>query len=375
MHLSLVCHLRQRLCLVAGGNHLAETRVHQLLQAGADILVCASELTPGLSALAEQQQIRWNQGRYHSGLLKGCWLVVATTSDQTLNNQISRETNSAQIFCEISQQQGSSAVLQTTATVLPPEMNIPSPGAGEVALVGAGPGDAGLLTLKALSCLQQADVVLADRLVSDDIRALICPATEYISVGKQCGRHSTTQQQINQLLISQAQSGKRVVRLKGGDPLIFGRGGEELEALAATGIRFSVVPGITAASGCAAYAGIPLTHRDYADSLRLITGHTKHAASPPFLSGISPSQTTVFYMGLQQAGDIYQQLTAAGVSDQTPVAVIGKGTRREQKVSVGILHELQQLCKDAASPALIIVGEVVRLQHSLNWFSAGQNLI
>jgi len=148
--------------------------------------------------------------------------VVATTSDQTLNNQISRETNSAQIFCEISQQQGSSAVLQTTATVLPPEMNIPSPGAGEVALVGAGPGDAGLLTLKALSCLQQADVVLADRLVSDDIRALICPATEYISVGKQCGRHSTTQQQINQLLISQAQSGKRVVRLKGGDPLIFG---------------------------------------------------------------------------------------------------------------------------------------------------------
>ncbi|EKN4687582.1 siroheme synthase CysG [Yersinia ruckeri] len=241
---------------------------------------------------------------------------------------------------------------------------------GEVVLVGAGPGDAGLLTLKGLQQIQQADVVVYDRLVSDEVMNLVRRDAERIFVGKRAGHHCVPQEQINQILLDQAQLGKRVVRLKGGDPFIFGRGGEELETLAGTGIPFSVVPGITAASGCSAYSGIPLTHRDHAQSVRLITGHAKSDNQLDWANLAAEQQTLVFYMGLSQAGDIQRQLIHHGMNATTPVALIENGTSRQQKVVSGELNQLALLSQQVNSPSLIIVGSVVSLREKLNWFSS-----
>ena len=241
---------------------------------------------------------------------------------------------------------------------------------GEVVLVGAGPGDAGLLTLKGLQQLQQADVVIYDRLVSDEIINLARRDAERIFVGKQSGYHSLPQEQINQLLSDKAGEGKRVVRLKGGDPLIFGRGGEELEHLHQAGIPFSVVPGITAASGCAAYSGIPLTHRDHSQGVRMITGHVKQDDSLDWASLAGEKQTLVFYMGLTQAAHIQEKLLEQGLSDTTPEALIEKGTTKAQKVFTGQLAELASLAQQAASPSLMIIGNIVGLRDKLNWFQS-----
>ncbi|CAI1106960.1 Siroheme synthase [Serratia rubidaea] len=241
---------------------------------------------------------------------------------------------------------------------------------GEVVLVGAGPGDAGLLTLKGLQQIQQADVVVYDRLVSDEVMALVRRDAERIFVGKRAGDHCVAQAQINQILLEQAQRGKRVVRLKGGDPFIFGRGGEELETLAAGGIAFSVVPGITAASGCSAYSGIPLTHRDHAQSVRLVTGHAKADGDLDWATLAAGQQTLVFYMGLSQAGEIQRQLIAHGMAADTPVALVENGTTCRQRVLEGELRQLPALAQQAASPSLIIVGSVVSLRSKLNWFAS-----
>ena len=241
---------------------------------------------------------------------------------------------------------------------------------GEVVLVGAGPGDAGLLTLKGLQQIQQADVVVYDRLVSDEVMALVRRDAERIFVGKRAGDHCVPQAQINQILLEQAQRGKRVVRLKGGDPFIFGRGGEELETLAAGGIAFSVVPGITAASGCSAYSGIPLTHRDHAQSVRLVTGHAKADGDLDWATLAAGQQTLVFYMGLSQAGEIQRQLIAHGMAADTPVALVENGTSCRQRVLEGELRQLPALAQQAASPSLIIVGSVVSLRSKLNWFAS-----
>jgi uroporphyrin-III C-methyltransferase/precorrin-2 dehydrogenase/sirohydrochlorin ferrochelatase len=241
---------------------------------------------------------------------------------------------------------------------------------GEVVLVGAGPGDAGLLTLKGLQQIQQADVVVYDRLVSDEVMTLVRRDAERIFVGKRAGHHCVPQKQINQILLQQAQLGKRVVRLKGGDPFIFGRGGEELEMLAAANIPFSVVPGITAASGCSAYSGIPLTHRDHAQSVRLVTGHAKSDGGLDWSTLAAGQQTLVFYMGLTQAAEIQRQLIAHGMPAATPVALVENGTSCRQRVIEGELSQLGTLALQAASPSLIIVGSVVSLRSKLNWFSS-----
>ncbi|WON76733.1 siroheme synthase CysG [Serratia sp. UGAL515B_01] len=240
---------------------------------------------------------------------------------------------------------------------------------GEVVLVGAGPGDAGLLTLKGLQQIQQADVVVYDRLVSDEIMALVRRDAERIFVGKRAGYHCVPQEQINQILLDHAQRGLRVVRLKGGDPFIFGRGGEELETLAEAGIPFSVVPGITAASGCSAYSGIPLTHRDHAQSVRLVTGHAKTDGELDWAQLVTEHQTLVFYMGLNQAPVIQQQLLAHGVEASMPIALIENGTSTRQRVIEGELAQLGALAAQATSPTLIIVGSVVSLRSKLNWFT------
>jgi uroporphyrin-III C-methyltransferase/precorrin-2 dehydrogenase/sirohydrochlorin ferrochelatase len=256
--------------------------------------------------------------------------------------------------------------LLTTSAAAPPA-------AGEVALVGAGPGDPELLTLKALRALQDADVILYDRLVSEAVLDLARRDAERICVGKAPGRLGCTQEEINALLIELAGRGKRVVRLKGGDPFVFGRGGEELQALAAAQINFSVVPGITAAVGAAAYAGIPLTHRDHAHSVSFVTGHHPGGPEPDWHALGKPGTTAVFYMGLSRLEDIAAKLLEHGAAASRPAGIIAQGTTANQRVVTATLGTIRKLSNEAnlQSPALLIVGDVVALHSALAWFNAG----
>ena len=238
---------------------------------------------------------------------------------------------------------------------------------GEVYIVGAGPGDPDLLTLKALDLMQRCDVVLHDALIDDRVLDRLRRDAEIIYVGKKAGAPSTPQSVINDQLVNLAHAGKRVLRLKGGDPFIFGRGGEEMEALIDAAIPFEIVPGITAGSGCAAYAGIPLTHREYAQSVRFVTGHPKEGqVDLPWDEMVNDNQTIVFYMGLGGLSSICEQMIAHGRADTTPIALIAKGTTDKQRVLVGTLSDIVEKVRktDVARPTLTIVGQVVTLASS-----------
>jgi uroporphyrin-III C-methyltransferase/precorrin-2 dehydrogenase/sirohydrochlorin ferrochelatase len=242
---------------------------------------------------------------------------------------------------------------------------------GSVALVGAGPGDPGLLTLRALRVLNEADVILHDRLGTDQVLELARRDAERIEVGKRAGGVGISQDAINALLVTHARAGKRVVRLKGGDPFVFGRGGEELEVLRAHGIDYEVVPGITAALACAAYAGVPLTHREHAQSLRLVTVHHKDSLQTvDWASLATERQTLAVYMGVSALDTLQAQLLAHGRAASTPFALVENGSRPEQRVVAGTLGELDAAARlhHVQSPALLIVGEVAAFAQTLHWF-------
>jgi uroporphyrin-III C-methyltransferase len=242
---------------------------------------------------------------------------------------------------------------------------------GTVYIVGSGPGDLDLLTLRAARLIGEADAIVYDHLIADGVLELARPDAEKIYAGKERSRHSVPQNELNQLLVRLARAGKQVVRLKGGDPFIFGRGGEEIETLVESGIAFEVVPGVTAAAGCAAYAGIPLTHREHAQAVAFATGHLKDGTiNLDWPSLARPRLTVVFYMGVGGLAEICQQMIAHGLPMDHPAAVVQNGTTRRQRVLTADLATLPAKVAAAgiSSPALIIVGTVVRLQQKLDWF-------
>ncbi|MFJ5162385.1 siroheme synthase CysG [Pantoea sp. NPDC088449] len=449
----LFCRLQGKRCLLVGGGDVAERKARLLLDAGADLHVGALEFSLAFQQWAEQGKLQLLHDHFQESWLEGCWLVIAATDDDVVNQQVGDAAELRRIFCNlVDAPQEASAIMpsivdrsplmiavssggrapvlarllrekleamlpqhlgqlaslagslrgrvkqtfnsmglrrafwerffasdrlaQTLANDDKPRADLivetlfdaPLAQQGEVVLVGAGPGDAGLLTLKGLQNIQKADVVVYDGLVSEPILNLVRRDAERIFVGKGSGNHCVPQSQINQLLLEQAQHGKRVVRLKGGDPFIFGRGGEELEVLAQHNIPFSVVPGISTASGGAAYSGIPLTHRDHAQSVSFVSGHMQQQSEMEWGKLAAEQHTLVFYMDLTQVPEIQRQLLDHDMDVATPVAIVKNCTTPQQQVEITTLAELSQFAKKFSSPALIIVGNVVKLRSQLRWF-------
>ncbi|NJC38880.1 uroporphyrin-III C-methyltransferase/precorrin-2 dehydrogenase/sirohydrochlorin ferrochelatase [Xanthomonas arboricola] len=370
----LLADLRGRAVLVIGGGAEAEHATAALLQAGALPLVGAPELNSQLRAWAQAGRLRWLAGRFEPAWLdlpdQPVWLTIAASTAPDLNDALHAAASARRLLTHDA----------TPAASVAPPARSPGPrtrvgqlSPGSVTLVGAGPGDPGLLTRHALRALRQADVLLYDRLVSPQILQLARRDALRVEVGKAAQGHSTRQEQIHALMREHARAGRRVVRLKGGDPFVFGRGGEELEFLRAHGIGFQVIPGITAAIACAAYAGIPLTHRDHAQSLRLITAHCKDSLDTLDWQALGQErQTLAFYMGVAGLESIQQRLLQAGRAPTTPFALVENGSRPQQRVITGTLASLAATAQQHAvrAPALLILGEVAGLAASLHWFGA-----
>ena len=428
-YLPIFAEVKDRPVLVIGGGEIAARKITFLLRAEAKVQIVAETLMPELAEKVEREEIQWRATVFEEQQLDDVFLVIAATEDDELNQRVYVAANARYRLVNVVDNQalcsfvfpsivdrspllvaisssGKAPVLsrilrekieallptnlgrlaetasywrhhikthlKTTAErrrfwervftgrfaslmlagnkdeaekALEDELRQPEKRPGEIILVGAGPGDAGLLTL------------------------LVRRDAETICVGKSAAGVSVPQQEINRLLLEAAKAGKTVIRLKGGDPFIFGRGGEELQAAAEEGIPFQVVPGVTAAAGATAYAGIPLTHRDYAQSVTFITGHFGAENSPLDWARLAQSgQTLAIYMGSLKAAEISAQLIANGRGGDTPVAVISRGTRADQQTKTGTLQQLENLAKDAPMPALLVVGEVVQLHQQLAWF-------
>lgn len=456
--LPIFMRLTDRPCLVVGGGKIAARKVKLLLRSGARITLVAPELCGELETLVSEKKVEYFGRAYQQSDMDEKILVIAATSDQHINEEVSRLAGEHRIPVNVVDQPalcsfimpsiinrdpiqvavstgGTSPVLarllrarlesfiptaygrlaslveeyrqkvkdrfsssderchfwesilqgrvaellfagqenkaRTALQDAIDDTGWSSDKIGEVYLVGAGPGDPDLITFRALRLMQQADVVVYDRLVSQPILDMVRRDADMIYAGKARSNHTLTQESINELLVRLAKEGKRVLRLKGGDPFIFGRGGEEIETLAEEGIPFQVVPGITAASGCAAYAGIPLTHRDYAQSCIFVTGHLKDGSVDlDWQKLVRPSQTIVFYMGLHSVSVICKELIAHGMRSDMPVALIQQGTTENQRVFIEQLSTLPAFIEkeDVKPPTIIIVGEVVSLHEKLSWY-------
>lgn len=451
-------NLKQRDCLIVGGGEVATRKASLLLDAHAQVVVIAPELTTTLSEWLKEGKISHEARTFNTADVDGKSLIIAATDDEAINQMVHAAATAKNILVNVVDSPdlctfivpsivdrspviaaistgGASPVLarmirSRLESLLPSaygrlakmtasfrdrvkarfedpkdrrlfwERVLQGPAAemvfagrdsdaeteisksltaaeqsdkvGEVYLIGAGPGDPDLLTFRALRLMQQADVVVHDRLVSQQVIDLARRDAERIYVGKERNNHAVPQEDINHLLVRLAKDGKRVCRLKGGDPFIFGRGGEEIDTLVEEGVSFQVVPGITAASGAASYTGIPLTHRDYSQSVVFATGHLKNGMIDINWPGlVQPNQTLVFYMGLVGIKVICKELIAHGMSPDMPIALVQKATTPEQRLFTGTLANMHEVVdrENIKPPTLIIVGEVVKLHEKLNWYS------
>jgi uroporphyrin-III C-methyltransferase/precorrin-2 dehydrogenase/sirohydrochlorin ferrochelatase len=374
--------------------------------------VVSPELSSSLARQTEQGSVSHRAGSFEASDLDGVNLVIAATDDAEVNRQVSELAKARQLpvnvvdnpeLCsfivpsiidrspvQIAVSTGGASPVLARALRTRLESVIPSTygrlasaelekavsaggeqKVGEVYLIGGGPGDPDLLTFRALRLMQKADVVVHDRLISKEVLELTRRDAERIYVGKERDNHAVPQEEINQLLADLAKQGKRVCRLKGGDPFVFGRGGEEIETLTENGVNFQVVPAITAALGASAYAGIPLTHRDYSQAAVFVTGHLKDGSMNlnwPALA--QPNQTVVFYMGLKGLPVICSQLMEHGLPSETPIALVQQATTPRQRVFTGTIGDMPERIanEQVKAPTLIIVGNVVKLHDKLNWF-------
>lgn len=397
----LVLDLTGRRVVVVGGGQVAARRVAALHAAGAHVLVVAPELDPALG------EVEVARRRYATGDLTGAWLAVAATNGLAVNALVAADAEAAGIWC-VRADDGANSPARTPAVAnsagvsvavsceppdprrsmairdtirllldtggLPLRHHRPAvapaggqgpPVAGQVALVGGGPGDPGLLTVRGRQLLAQADLVVVDKLAPREWLDLLDPATEIIDAGKAPHAHNMTQDEINAALVSYANAGRRVVRLKGGDPYVFGRGGEELIACAAAGIAVEVVPGVTSAVAVPASAGIPVTHRGVTQEFTVVSAHLDPAAEGTTVDydALARSRgTLVFLMGVGRLPRITDELVARGRSATTPVAVIESGTTKAERVTIGTLADIAVRAADARPPAVIVVGDVVGLR-------------
>ncbi len=357
--LQTTLNIADRPCVVVGDTAQALLLANWLIQHQAIVTVFGN----APSSQAPHARLSFTSKPVSDADIDQCWLVVAASNDKAVNSKISAMCYARKCFCyTVDDPQLSSW-----------QINHQQPSHGRVALVGAGPGDPELLTLRALRLIRQADVIVYDRLVSEAIMSCCNPAAELIYAGKAKSDHALPQESINQLLVRLAQRPANVVRLKGGDPFIFGRGGEEIETLAENQVPFEVVPGITAGSGCAAFAGIPLTHRDYAQACVFVTGHLRDGEiNLEWEHLATPYQTVVVYMSLTGLDKICAALIRHGRAPDTPAALVQQGTHPEQKVYTGTIADLPALIakSEVSAPTLLIIGEVVQLRDKLNWFTS-----
>ncbi|MDZ7786759.1 MAG: uroporphyrinogen-III C-methyltransferase [Halofilum sp. (in: g-proteobacteria)] len=355
--------------LIVGSAPPAADRVATLLRAGVNVTVVAPELDDALRRHAESGRIGWRARGFDPDDVIGAVLVLAASDDPAVNREVREAAARHRRLCnEVHGDTGDFSLLPDPAESRAHDPDLDPWRHARVCLVGAGPGDPGLLTRVGDRALRTAEVVLYDRLVSDETLALAPPTAERIFVGKQRNRHHCPQEAINARMIELARAGRRVVRLKGGDPFVFGRGGEELTELTAAGIACHAIPGITAGSGCATYADIPLTHRDHAHSCQFITAYGKDGESDHDWAALVRSRhTLVVYMGLAALRDLCPKLVDHGLPADTPAALIERGTTPDQRVLTGTVTSLPERAQqeDLQSPAVLIVGEVVRVRERL----------
>ncbi|RLV55562.1 uroporphyrinogen-III C-methyltransferase [Aeromicrobium phragmitis] len=379
--------LTGRRVVVVGGGHVASRRTTSLVEAGADVVVIAPELSPALTARVERDEVTWVARAYQPGDLDGAWLVQTATADPATDDAVARDAEKAHLWClKGGDPEAATAWMPATGRVddvavainaggdarraatlrdavvaavesgeLPLRHRTHHPG-GKVALVGAGPGDPGLLTTRGRRLLAEADVVVVDRLAPQAVLEELDEDVEVIDVGKMPDRHPVPQEQINAILVDRAREGNIVVRLKGGDPYVFGRGGEELLACRAAGIPVEVVPGVTSAIAVAAAAGIPVTHRGVARGFTVVTGHEELAELPR-----RSDHTLVLLMGVKRLAQTTEELIAAGHAGSTPAAVIERGFLPDQRVTTGVLADIAGRAAQAgaSAPAIVVVGDVV----------------